>query len=210
MVRSAVEGGKAHTVLDPCRTAFRRDVRRDTGPRPLVEPPARTRPGTPAVVRPSSDPARRSSAWPSLRNLRDAHGRACPRTGPPRAPRREAHSSHSASKREASSACARSRRCARILLRTRLHGKSDAVRSDAVGPKRSCPAVPSSGGLGEQDAAVHQEHFLTVTQVRWIGTRKLRFSPPPERRTPTMLPWLSTAGPPEFPGLAAASVWIWL
>ena len=45
-------------------------------------------------------------------------------------------------------------------------------------------------------------------QSCWIGTAKFMFSPPPLTSTPTMLPSRSTAGPPEFPGFAAASVWI--
>ena len=34
------------------------------------------------------------------------------------------------------------------------------------------------------------------------------FSPPPATRTPTTRPFRSSAGPPELPGFAAASVWI--
>jgi len=41
-----------------------------------------------------------------------------------------------------------------------------------------------------------------------MGTAKLMFSPPPATSTPTTLPFRSSAGPPELPGLAAASVWI--
>ena len=47
-----------------------------------------------------------------------------------------------------------------------------------------------------------------ATHARSIGTVKLRSCPSPASRTPTTFPSRSSAGPPEFPGLAAASVWI--
>ena len=47
-----------------------------------------------------------------------------------------------------------------------------------------------------------------ATHARSIGTVKSRSCPSPASRTPTTFPSRSSAGPPEFPGLAAASVWI--
>jgi hypothetical protein len=64
----------------------------------------------------------------------------------------------------------------------------------------SCPRRPRWTAVVQQ--------CRIATQARWIGARKFRFSPPPERRMPTTAPFASTAGPPELPGLAAASVWI--
>ena len=58
----------------------------------------------------------------------------------------------------------------------------------------------------ERDEREAQPHRRSLTHARAIGTTKLMFSPAPETRTPTMRPCLSSAGPPEFPGFAAASV----
>src|SRR3954463_8353224 len=79
----------------------------------------------------------------------------------------------------------------------------------------SRPGPEAGEALGERrqgqprrrPAALAQQ--LRSFRQSWrIGIAKFRFSPPPATRTPTTWPCLSSAGPPELPGLAAASVWI--
>ena len=83
------------------------------------------------------------------------------------------------------------------------HSHCGDQRKTASGRENHAPILPERVRRAESDQQLRSER-----QTLPIGTAKLRFSPPPETRMPTTRPCLSTAGPPEFPGFAAASVWI--
>ncbi len=93
--------------------------------------------------------------------------------------------------------------------RRRLRARVSAPEGEAARTDEAFAGlvVEDSSLFGPEDRRVGQQ-WRSVTQARWIGTAKLRFSPPPLRRTPTTFPCWSIAGPPELPGLAAASVWM--
>ena len=67
----------------------------------------------------------------------------------------------------------------------------------------AAPAPAAGGGGGGLSAEARK------TRTSFAATAMLRPSAPetPAVTMPTTRPWASTSGPPELPGLTAASVW---
>ena len=65
------------------------------------------------------------------------------------------------------------------------------------------------GGPADEEAPVLCETCLSHTRARAYGhSHRQRASGEREVTMPIRAPWLSRRGPPELPGLMAASVWI--